>query len=293
MQIAVIGLGHMGVAMARRLLKAGHQLTVFNRTRDKALPLERQGARIAASAKEAAGYADVLVTMLSDDQAVLDNLLGDHGALAGLEHGHIHVSSSTIGVATSRRLAELHRQAGQVYVAAPVLGRPEAAEAGKLVVLAAGPADALECCQPLFDVIGESTHRLGDLPERANAAKLAANGVLATIIQAVGEAYALAEAYGLAPAAFLGLLNGSMLKSPVVGSYGKLVAEGKFEPAGFPLQLGLKDVRLAVEAAQAQGLALPLMDVVRGRLADAVTAGLADKDWSAVAGLAGRRQPKK
>jgi 3-hydroxyisobutyrate dehydrogenase-like beta-hydroxyacid dehydrogenase len=222
----------MGAAMAGRLLDAGHQLVVFNRTRDKALALERKGATVASSAREVAQDADVLISMLADDQAVLDSFLGERGALAGLPRHHIHISSSTIGVLTSRRLAELHRDAEQVYVAAPVLGRPEAARAGKLVVLAAGSADALACCKPIFEILGEMTHVLGEVPERANAAKPAANGLLATLIQAIGEAYSPVESFGVSSTAFLELFNGSMLKSPVAVVHDRL-AEA--------LALGLED----------------------------------------------------
>lgn len=289
MRVGFVGLGNMGSAMVGRLLQAGHELVVYNRTRDKAAAFEGRGARVANSAREAASSAEALVTMLSDDQAVLAALLGEDGALSGLGRGCLHISSSTIGVETSRRLAELHRERGHEYVAAPVLGRPEAAEAGKLVVLAAGAHAALERAQPIFRAFGEHTHELGDVPERANVAKLAANGVLATMIQAVGEAFAVVESYGVEPSKFLEIFNGSMFKSPVIGNYGKTIAEQRFEPAGFRLPLGLKDVRLVLDAARPGALPLALMPVVRERLEQALAQGLEQQDWSAVTRLARAR----
>ncbi|HZU82354.1 MAG TPA: NAD(P)-dependent oxidoreductase [Polyangiaceae bacterium] len=296
MKVGFVGLGRMGRAMAGNLLRAGHDVSVYNRTPARAEELRGRGARVAASPADAALGAQAVLTMLADDDAVESVTVGlgainpSDAIVSGLERGAVHVSMSTIAPATSVHLAQVHARLGQAYVAAPVLGRPEAAEGRQLVVLAAGPSAAVDRCMPLFDALGRKTHRLGQTPERANVVKLGTNYVLASMLGVIGEAFALAEAYGVDAETFLDVANGSLLKSEVLGSYGARIAEGRFDPAGFRLLLGLKDVRLVLETGDAAGLSLPIASVVRDRFVDAMSRGLEDKDWSAVASAVMRRR---
>jgi 3-hydroxyisobutyrate dehydrogenase-like beta-hydroxyacid dehydrogenase len=272
----------MGSGMAHRLIAAGHELTVYNRTIEKAKPLGERGARVATSPRAAATGVDVLVTMLADDAAVENVIVGEGGVLSALPRGSVHLSSSTISPALSSRLADTHREAGQRYVAGPVLGRPEAAEHAELVLVVAGPKDAVETCRPLFGALGKETHVLGETPEQANVVKLGVNLVLAIVNEALGESFALVESYGMDDRQFLDILNGSMLKSPVVEAYGRLVAERRFSPAGFRLRLGAKDVRLAVESGEERAVPMPIASVLRDRFVAAITEGHEAEDWSAV-----------
>ena len=287
MNLGFLGLGHMGQAMAQRLLRAGHSVTVWNRTRGKAEPLTDDGARIAASPAEAAQGAQVVLSSLANDDAVTAAVLGNASApdplIAGLAPGAAHLSLSTISPALSKRLAQAHDGAGQRYAATPVLGRPDAADRGELVVLAAGPEALLDECQPLFDALGKKTHRLGPEPERANLAKLSANLVMASMLEVFGEAFALAESYGLEALQLLGILEDSMLRPEALDGYGKRIASQQFEPAGFRLALGLKDVDLALAASEAAALQMPFASVLRDRFLVAMARGLEGQDWSAVA----------
>jgi 3-hydroxyisobutyrate dehydrogenase-like beta-hydroxyacid dehydrogenase len=288
MKLGFLGLGLMGRPMARNLLRAGHTVTVWNRTRSKADKLASEdGALVAESPAEAARGAEILVTMLADDAAVGSAVLGEgddapEPMVAGMAPGAIHASMSTIGARMSRHLAEAHARRGQRYVAAPVLGQPSAAEQAHLIVLAAGADDALDACRPIFEVLGRETHRLGALPDRANVVKLASNFVLASMFQAFGEAFALVEGYDIGGSKLLDILERSMLSTQTLDAYGRRIAEGNFE-AGFRVPLGLKDVRLALEAGEGVALQMPLASVLRDRFLVALARGLDDKDWSAIA----------
>jgi 3-hydroxyisobutyrate dehydrogenase-like beta-hydroxyacid dehydrogenase len=290
MKLGFLGLGRMGYPMARILLRAGHTVAVWNRTRSKAEELgASEGARVASSPADAARDAEVVLSMLADDGAVLSAVLGEgKGAepeplVSGLSTGAVHVSMSTISPAASKALAEAHTAKGQRYLAAPVLGRPEDAEGGELVLLVAGPEDAATTCGPVFDVLGRATHRLGFHPERANVVKLACNFVLASVIEVFGEAFALVEGYGVGAPALLDILKGSMLRPEMLAAYGKRIAEARFEPVGFQLKLGLKDVDLVLGAAEATALPMPLASVLHDRFLVALARDLGDKDWSAIA----------
>ena len=285
MNIGFIGLGSMGLPMARHLCQAGHTLTVYNRTRARADQLKHSNPVVADSPAAAGRDADVLVTMVADDAALEDVILGPQGALAALPRGAIHVSMSTISPALSRRLAERHRAAGQAYVAAPVFGRPDAAEAKKLWIVAAGPPDALERCRPVLDAMGQGVIVAGDDPPRANVIKLAGNFMLAAAIEAMGEAFALARKHGVAPAELLDVVN-RLFRSPIYENYGKLIAEQRYEPAGFKLKYGLKDIRLALQAAEEATAPMPLASLMRDRYLSAVARGWADIDWAGLARVA-------
>jgi 3-hydroxyisobutyrate dehydrogenase-like beta-hydroxyacid dehydrogenase len=286
MRVGFVGLGNMGSAMARNLLRAGHQLTLYNRTPARAAELAAAGCTVAAAIGDLAGV-EVVVTMLSDDHALEAVALGSAGLL-GLPAGLVHISCSTVSVALSRRLTEAHRQAGQTFVAAPVLGRPEAAAAAKLFILAAGPAAAVDTCRPLFDALGQRAFVLGEEPALANTLKLACNFLLAAVIEGLGEAFAFTEKAGLARPQVLEVLTETLFSAPVYKTYGALIAERRFEPAGFKLPLGLKDVRLALAAADSLDVPLPLLSLLHDQMLAALAEGHPDLDWSALAMVAAR-----
>lgn len=283
MRAAFIGLGSMGFPMARNLLSAGHPLVVYNRTTSRADELGRQGATVARSPRDAVQAAEAVITMLADDSAVEQVMFGDNGALAGLDAGAVHVSMSTISHLLSRRLAKEHPTRGQYYVAAPVFGRPEAAETAKLWILAAGAPEAIERCRPLFEAMGQGLEIVGDDPPMANVLKLAGNFLLASAIEAMGEAFALVQKHGIEPERFLEIVNGRLIRSPIYQNYGTLIANRRWEPAGFKLRHGLKDVRLALSAAEEVTVPMPLGSLIRDQYLTAMARGWADIDWAALA----------
>ena len=285
MKIGFIGLGSMGLPMAAHLVKAGHSLTVYNRTRERADSLAQQGAKVAGSPREAAAGTEVLITMLADDSALESVIFGDQGALAGLPRGAIHVSMSTIGHLLSRRLTTEHRSRGQQYVAAPVFGRPDAAEAAKLWIIPAGSSEAIERCRPLLEAMGQGVEVVGDDPPLANVVKLAGNFLLASAIEAMGEALALVRKFGVEPKRFLEIANGRLIRSPVYENYGNLIVSQRFQPAGFKLRHGLKDVRLALAAGDDVAAPLPTASLIRDQYLTAMARGWADLDWAALAKL--------
>lgn len=286
LKVTFIGLGGMGTPMAQNLLKAGHKLTVYNRTSARADALKPLGALVASTPAVAAKGADVLITMVSDEGALESVLLGDEGALTALGQGAVHLSMTTIGPAMARWLAERHRLAGQTYVAAPVFGRPEAAAAGQLWIVAAGPARSIERARALLNAMGQGVIEVGEDPARANVIKLAGNFLLASAIEALGEAFALGRKYDVAPATLLDIVNGRLLRSPIYQNYGSLIAEERYEPAGFRLRLGLKDIRLALEAADEVAAPMPLASIMRDHFLSAIARGWGDHDWASLARVA-------
>ncbi len=287
MDIGFVGLGNMGRGMAVNLIKAGHHVTVYNRSPGKAEALVQQGATAARSVAEASS-GEVVFTMLADDRAVEDVTLGDNGILASLRPGATHVSSSTISVALSQRLAAAHEEAGQRYVSAPVFGRPEAASAAKLFVVAAGAPEALRLLSSLFDVIGQRTFVVSDQPHTANLVKLSGNFLIASVIESVGEAVALVAKAGVDRQQYVDLLTSSLFGAPAYQTYGGLIAKQQFEPAGFAASLGLKDVRLVLAAGEQLQVPLPLASLLRDRFLTLVATGGGDLDWSALSTLADR-----
>jgi len=288
-KIAFVGLGQMGSGIARNLLRAGHQLTVFNRTRAKAEALEADGAQVADSPAEAARNAEAIMTMLADDLAVEQVVFGEGGIADAMPAHAVHISHSTISTAMARRLTAEHTIRGQHYLSAPVFGRPEAAESKRLVVVAAGPQATVERCRPLFDAIGRQTFILGDGAEPwiANAAKLCGNFMIASVLETFGEAFATLRKAGVEPPVFLEIMN-TLFASPVYAGYGRIIAEEKFEPAGFALKLGLKDVRLALALAEECGAPMPLASLIRDQMISAIAHGQGEMDWSSVARTSSR-----
>ena len=287
MEIGFIGLGNMGRGMAMNLVKAGHRVTVYNRSPGKAEPLVAEGA-IAARTVAEASAGEVVFTMLSDDGAVEGVVLGDDGVVAALSPGATHVSSSTISVALSQRLAAAHAEAGQRYAAAPVFGRPEAASAAKLFVIAAGDPQVLQPLSPLFDAIGQRTFVVSEQPHTANLVKLSGNFLIASVIESVGEAVALVAKAGVDRLQYVDILTSTLFAAPVYRTYGGLIARQQFEPAGFAASLGLKDVRLVLAAAEQLQVPLPVASLLRDRFLTLVATGGGQRDWSALASLADR-----
>lgn len=280
MKIAFLGLGHMGTPMARHLLRAGHDVTVWNRTAEKSGPLKADGAKVAASPAEAAHNAEAAITMLADDYAVEASVLHKDGVIQTLPKGAAHISMSTISVALSRKLADEHRKHGQQYITAPVFGRPEAAEAGKLFVAAAGPKDVVEHYRPVLEALGQKVFFIGEKPEMANVVKISGNFLIASVIESLGEAVALARKYGIDPHQYVDFLTNTLFAAPVYKTYGRLIAEQKHDSGGFALRLGLKDVRLALSAAEAVDAPLPIASIIRDHMLAAIGHGMEKKDWS-------------
>ena len=287
MKVGFIGLGRMGAGIAANLLRAGHEVTVYNRTPAKGRALVEQGAPAAARVADAC-RGDAVITMLADDDAVAGVTFGENGVIGALGKGAIHISMSTISVALSERLAAAHAGAGQRFVAAPVFGRPEAAARAQLVIVAAGAADAVDACAPLFQALGPRTFRLGDKPQAANLVKLSGNFLIAAAIEALGEAVALVAKAGIDRHQYVDLLTSTLFNAPVYKTYGELIAGGKFEPAGFAAPLGHKDIRLALAAAEGLRVPLPLASLLRDRFLALLACGGEALDWSAISQLAAK-----
>ena len=287
MNLGVIGLGRMGQAMARSLLRAGHRVVVWNRSRDKSDALRDAGAVVADQLGDAC-HGDAVITMLADDAAVTSIVCGPHGLLDSLGPNRgIHVSMSTISPALVHRVAERHAERNQHFVSAPVLGRPAVAEQGKLSILAAGKAELIDVLRPAFDALGQRTFVIGDVPEQANLAKLSCNALIGTMLEAVGETLALVTKGGVAPKAYIDVLMATVLASPVYQPYGEPILERSFEP-GFRVPLALKDVELVLSAGKELAVPLPIVSLLRDHLIEAIAAGDGDLDWSAISLVAQR-----
>ncbi|MET1024187.1 MAG: NAD(P)-dependent oxidoreductase [Pseudoxanthomonas sp.] len=287
MDIGFLGLGTMGAPMARNLLRAGHTVHVWNRSPAPREALLKDGAHACDTPLDVA-VAPILISMLANDEAVRSAVL-DSGLLEALPEGAVHVNMATISVAFAQELATLHAGRGVAYVAAPVLGRVDVAEAGNLNILAGGDAAAIERVQPLLDVLGARTWRFGDAPGQANAVKLAANFCLASAIGTMAEAGALVRGHGVAQPDFLQMLGSTIFPGPVYQGYGGLIAREQYTPAGFKLGLGLKDVRLALAAGEAAHVPMPIASVLRDGLLEGVAHGDGDLDLAALAKVSARR----
>jgi 3-hydroxyisobutyrate dehydrogenase-like beta-hydroxyacid dehydrogenase len=278
MDVGFIGLGKMGTAMARNIAKAGHHVRAWNRS-DTGDNID--GLEIVSSPSDAF-QSDIVFTVLSDDAAIREVLLSSN-ALHGTRAGVVHVVTSTISVDFADELRAKHVEVGIGYVAAPVFGRPDVAEAAQLNIMVAGEKGAVDKVRPLLDVVGRKIWVLGEDPKQANAAKIAGNMMIAMAIEAMAEAVVLTESNGLAAEHFFDLILQTLFAGRAYENYSTKIVKRDFE-AGFRMQLGLKDLGLAAAAAEKSGKRLPLLDAVRARMAEAVEAGMGDKDWSAMAG---------
>jgi 3-hydroxyisobutyrate dehydrogenase-like beta-hydroxyacid dehydrogenase len=287
MNVGFIGLGHMGAGIAANLLRAGHCVTVYNRTPAKAEALVAQGATRASRIADAC-RGEAVITMLADDDAVADVVLGEGGVVESLPAGALHVSSSTISISMSERLATAHAKAGQRFVAAPVFGRPDMAAAGRLFIAAGGEPAAVAAAAPLFDAIGQKTFIVSETPKAANLVKLSGNFLIAAAIEALGEAIALVGKGGVDRHQYVDMLTSTLFDAPIYKTYSALIAGGKFEPAGFSAPLGAKDIRLALAAGEELRVPLPLANLVHDRFLTLLAHGGDKLDWSAIGALAGK-----
>jgi len=294
MKVGFIGLGAMGKPMALHLAQAGYEITVYNRSAGQTAELEKAGARVAQSPTDAAIGAEIVMTMIADDPALEAVMFGNQspnggesagGALKSMKHGAIHISFSTISPEMSKRLEQAHAAAGQHYVSAPVFGRPEAAAAKRLWVVAAGAPADIERCRPMLEAVGQGVIVVGEEPWVSNVVKIAGNFMIITAIESLAEAFALVRKAGVRPERFLEIFNGNLFKSPVVQNYGMIMAEERYDPPGFKLRLGLKDVNLAVGAAKTLGASMPMGDVLVSQFKDAIGRGMGEIDWSALGRL--------
>lgn len=284
MQIAFIGLGSMGTAMAANLLKAGFPLTVYNRTAGKADLLHQQGATVACSVAEAVRAADIIFTMVTDDQALEDITTGSEGILSALSAGAIHASCSTVAPDTNRRLDAAHQAHNSALVASPVFGKPDVAAAGKLWVGSSGATtEVRQRLRPAQDAIGQGTHDFGDDPGAASVAKLCGNFLLGSVIEGMAEALTLAEKCGLDRVGFYEMLTSTLFNNPIYKSYGKLIAEQHYQPVGAPPAIIRKDMNLVVQEAYKNEVPMPLANLIRDRLTATVALNEPDVDWASFA----------
>lgn len=281
--VGFIGLGSMGLPMATNLLAAGNQLKVYNRTVEKAQSLMQSGAQVVHQPGEAVESGGIVVTMLANDAALEEVVLSENGLLSHLGKDGIHLSMSTVSPLTARKLATLHEQQGSYYVAAPVFGRPDAAAARKLWIAVSGKVAAKERVKPLLEQLGQGLFDFGEDAGAANVVKLTGNFLIISAIEAMAEAFTLAEKNGLDRAEVAQLFGQTLFACPIYQNYGRMIAQQQYEPAGFKLSLGLKDVNLALQTAEASQMPLPLASLLHDRLSALVAQGKSDLDWTGLA----------
>ncbi len=291
MEIGVIGLGHMGSAMALRLIEAAHEVTVWNRTESKARDLLAHGAMLAHSPAGAA-QGDIVITMLANDEALEQLVFGtpgdkeDKGLLAHQGKRTIHISMSTVSVELARRVAMASTEQGKSFISAPVMGRPEVAQQGELIVMAAGDPRKIDKCKPAFEAFATSTHVLGDSPEQANITKLAANFMISSMIETFGEAFALLRKNDIDHHKFLQIMGTEFFKSPVYEKYGKIIADESFDGGAFTVKGQEKDTRLALNAAIASQVPMPFLSAIENTFLSAIGRGKGDLDPCAISQVA-------
>jgi 3-hydroxyisobutyrate dehydrogenase-like beta-hydroxyacid dehydrogenase len=269
--------------MAANLLASGHRVTVWNRTQSKAEPLASQGAASALKAADTVRRGGVLVSMVADDAALTELVAGDAALAERLGQGGIHISMSTVAPATTRELAEVHRKVGSTLVAAPVFGRPDAAAAKRLWICVSGPAGAKAAAWPILEALGQRVFDFGEVTEAANVAKISGNFLIAAAMEAMGEAFALAEKHGLDRSALATMLGQTLFACTVYQGYGNAIASRRHSPAGFRLPLGLKDVEIVLRSGREVNAPMPTASLLRDRFVHALAMGRADLDWSALA----------
>jgi 3-hydroxyisobutyrate dehydrogenase-like beta-hydroxyacid dehydrogenase len=275
----------MGAGMAANLLRAGHELTVFNRSPEKRRPLMDLGARAAETVAESC-TGEVVITMRADDSALRRVALAEDGIIDKLRRGATHISMSTVSVELIRDLTQAHQQAGQQFVAAPVFGRPEMAATAKLFIVVAGAPAAVTICQPLFEAMGQRTFSFGTEPAAAGLVKLSGNFMIAAAIETLGEALSLVRKGGIEPGSFVDLLTSTLFPAPAYRTYGALIAASKFQPAGFAAPLGHKDVRLLLAVAESLRVPMPIGSLLNDRFLRLLAQGGESLDWSAISQLA-------
>lgn len=284
-RIGFIGLGKMGLAIASNVHSAGYELTVYNRTHQKAESLVAHGAHLAHQSSEVITPGGIVISMVSNDAALEHIVLGDGAFLQRLGPGGIHISMSTIAPATARRLAEAHARHGSTYLGSPVFGRPEAAAARKLWICLSGQAEAKARVQPLLQHIGQGVFDLGEDPGAANVVKLCGNFLIASALEAMSEALALAEKNHLDRSEVINVFGQTLFGCIIYQNYGKMIAERRYntDPAGFQMTLGLKDVNLVLDSAEEAKVPMPLASLVHDRFLAGIARGRGEKDWSAIA----------
>jgi len=281
--LGFIGLGNMGQPIAANLLAAGYGLRVYNRTASRAAPLLVKGATATKNPADVAPPGGIVLTMLADDRALEEICLPADSFVEKLGAGGIHISISTIAPATARRLAAHHAKHKVEYIASPVFGRPDAAAAKRLWICTSGPAAAKKRVQPILEAIGQGIFDFGEDAGSANVVKLCGNFMIASAIEAISESLTLAEKNGISKSAVAELFGKTLFACPVYQGYGRQIAEQKFEPAGFRLALGLKDISLALETAAASSVPMPLASLLRDRWITAIAKERGNLDWTAVA----------
>ena len=279
MKIGFLGLGAMGTPMALRLIAAGHELSVWNRTEERAKPVIHQGAIAAATPAEAELGADAVVTMLFDDAAHEEVLFGPNGLMDALEPGGLHIACSTISVAMSERLTAEHKRRGHRFVAAPVFGRPTVAEQGKLWIVVAGEESAVAAARPVLEPLSRGISIVGGQPRQAHALKLGGNFLISTMLQSLSESFVFAESQGIEPGAFLEAVNSALFQSPFYASYTNVMLHPPEHP-GATIALGLKDLNLFRAAASGKVARMSLADGLAEVFADAQKAGMSNEDWA-------------
>ncbi len=281
--ISFIGLGNMGLAMATNLVEAGFSLQVYNRTAEKAQPLIAKGAKFCDRPGDVVEPGGIAITMLANDQALEEVVLGENGILEGLGPSGLHLSMSTVLPATAHNLAQHHERQGSHYLAAPVFGRPDAAAARKLWICLSGNGAAKERVLPVLNVLGQGVFDFGEDVGAANVVKLAGNFLIISAIEAMAEAFTLAEKNGIDRTKVADLFSQTLFGCTIYQNYGRMIAQQQYEPAGFKLSLGLKDVTLALQTARASQMPMPLASLLHDRLMAAVAKGKGDIDWTGLA----------
>jgi 3-hydroxyisobutyrate dehydrogenase-like beta-hydroxyacid dehydrogenase len=279
MKIGFIGLGNMGLNMAKNLIASGHQLQVYNRSGQKANQLEQSSITKCKTPAEAASNVSIVITMLADDDVVTETTTSANGILKTLQKGALHISMSTISPVVAQRLSDQHKNAGSSYLSAPVFGRPEAAAAKKLWICVSGSQQAKETAKPILDCLGQGVVDFGEDAGGANVVKIAGNFMIMSSLEIMAEAFTLAEKHGLDRAKVADFFGSTIFNAPIYQNYGKLIANKQYEPVGFKAKLGYKDARLAFKLAQQSETPMPMGTLIHNRLLSAVAKGLGDRDW--------------
>ncbi|GAC1309115.1 MAG: NAD(P)-dependent oxidoreductase [Mucilaginibacter sp.] len=279
-KIGFIGLGSMGLNMAKNLVEQGYHLQVYNRTASKADALEQNSVTKCKTPADAARGVQAVITMLADDDAVKEIVTGDDGILKTLRKGGVHISMSTISPETAAGLAEKHTSAGSQYIAAPVFGRPEAVTAKKLWICISGNQHAKDIARPILECLGQGIHDFGEKADGANVVKIAGNFMIMASLEMMAEAYTLAEKNGLDRLKIAEFFGSTLFSAPIFQNYGKTIANKQYKPVGFTAKLGLKDARLAFKLSQQSETPMPFVSAIHGRLLSAVAKGWSETDWA-------------